>query len=260
LRIRRPAGDVTDRVTLKILRLTNSNDFNPAIPEELRGAALTEAIVRAALDEPVETISRSFWPSERFPPILNEWLDRYEPDLVFIRSAAYWVSFESVPLRFERKLGWLGKWPAKVGNKIGSEPTIATNWLARRARRVAVRTIGGDTYFTPAAAAQHVEDMLRVIVTRESVVALVRGPGHTHNSAGTRSVYARAQRRNQAFEAELKAVCGRMRVAYVSAFSAAAASALSADDVHTVEGGERAFAEVEGPAIVKAWRGREENG
>jgi hypothetical protein len=51
-----------------------------------------------------------------------------------------------------------------------------------------------------------------------------------------------------------------MRVAYVSAFSAAAASALSADDVHTVEGGERAFAEVEGPAIVKAWRGREENG
>lgn len=255
--MRGPAGDGTSGVTLKILRLTNSNDFNPAIPERSRGPALTDAIIRAALDEPVETISRSFWPSERFPPILNEWLDRYEPDLVFIRSAAYWVSFESVPLRFERKLGWLGKWPAKVGNKIGSEPTIASNWLARRGRRAAVRTIGGDTYFTPKAAASHVEDMLRVIVKRESVVALVRGPGHTHNSAGTRRAYARAKSRNEAFESELKAVCGRMRVAYVSAFAAAAASGLGRDDVHTVEGGERAFAEMEGPAIVKAWMARE---
>lgn len=239
---------------MRILRLTNSNDFNDDIPEHLRGDAITRNAVAEAIGEPVETVSRAFWPSPRLPGLLEGWLNEYQPDAVLIRAAAYWVSFESVPLRIERRLGAFGSWPAGLGRAIGSEPTVASNWLARRARRLAVRAIGGDTYFTPAAAAEHVGDLLRVIRAKESLVTVVRGPGHAHNTAGTKGGLRRAQQRNREFEALLEDLCGKMHATFVSAAPAAAAAhALGKDDVHSTAEGQRAFADLEAKAIAAAW-------
>ena len=110
---------------MRLLRLTNSNDYNDEIPELLRGEAITRRLAAEAIGEDVETVSRAFWPSSKLPAKVAGWLDEYEPDMVFIRCAAYWVSFESLPLRIDRTLGRLGRWPAAVGKRLGSEPTVA---------------------------------------------------------------------------------------------------------------------------------------
>ena len=238
---------------MRILRLTNSNDFLDSIPEHLRVGAVTQRVVAEATGEPVDVVSRACWPSAGFPKVLGEWLERYDPDVVLIRCAAYWVAFESVPLRVERRLGWMGKWPAKLGKAMGEEAAIASNRVAASGRRFVVRTVGGDTYFTPEAAANHVEAMLRVVVAKESILPIVRGPGHAHNSAGTRRGLNRALRRIQAFEDKLRVICERMRVPFFSSQSVADPAHLGADDVHSGVEGAQAFGTLEGRAIADAW-------
>jgi len=239
---------------MRLLRLTNSNDYNDEIPELLRGEAITRRLVAEAIGEDVETVSRAFWHGPKLPAKVSGWLDEYEPDMGFIRCAAYWVSFESLPLRIDRTLGRLGRWPAAVGKRLGSEPTVASNRAAVWVRRRLVRAIGGDTYFTPGEATRHVEAVLRVILAKESTIAVVRGPGHAHNTAGTARGQRRALARNGEFDEQLAALCARLRVAYVSARPAAAvAESLGRDDVHSTAAGQRAFAELESPVIAKAW-------
>lgn len=239
---------------MKILRLTNSNDVLESIPAHLRAAAIADDVVHSLTGERPETISRVIWPGPELPAIVARWIERYEPDLVFMRASSFWVCYESVPLHLQRHFGPVGRALGALGLKAGGNPTIATNPVAARLREYAVRTIGGDTHFTPAEAAGHVEDILRVVLKAESVVPVLRGPAHSHNSAGNASGLARSQRRVEEFEERLAALCRTLHVSFTSArILADEAATHLADGLHDDLVGQRDFGELEGRAIATAW-------
>jgi hypothetical protein len=239
---------------VRILRLTNSADEMPAVPDHLRSAAITERIVAEATGEAVETVPRIFWPGPELPAILERWLARYEPDVVLIRCASFWVAYESVPLKLQRTLGKPGAWLGRLGLSVGGNRTIASSGLARVLRQWAVRSIGGSTYFTPEAATESVAAILRSVLAREATVPVVRGPGHTLNAAGNKRGYERALRRNVAFDDQLAELCKRLHVAYIPARAVVdSPTLLHGDDVHSNIEGSRVFGELEGKAIAETW-------
>lgn len=237
---------------LRILRLTNSDDLNEAIPPELRAQALAAKVIEARIGEPVETITRVIWPDPELPDIVESWLERYQPDCVFMRAASYWVTYESVPLRLQRR-GYRGTgWLARLGGAAGANSRLASSAPFRVVRRVAVRIIGGDTYFTPEEAAATVGATLRRIVVRESLVTVVRGPFNAHNSGGTKAGLARSKDRNRQFDSLLASFCGELHVPYVSVHHLADPRAQGGDEVHLNAEAQRMFAEIEGGAIADA--------
>lgn len=237
---------------MRILRLTNSDDLNETIPAELRAPALATKVIEERMGEPVETIARVIWPDPELPDIVESWLDRYQPDCVFMRTASYWVTYESVPLRLQRRAYRGTGWLARLGGAAGANSRLASTAPFRVARRAAVRMIGGDTYFTPEEAAATVAATLRRIVVRESLVAVVRGPFNAHNSSGTKAGLARSKDRNRQFDSLLASVCGELHVPYVSVHHLSDPRAQGGDEVHLNADAQRTFAQIEGGAIAEA--------
>ncbi len=238
---------------MRILRLTNSDDVNESIPAELRTPALAAKVIEARLGEPVETITRVIWPDSELPDIVESWLDRYLPDCVLMRASSYWVSYESVPLRL-RRLAYPGtRWLASAGGAAGANTRLSYSLPFRMIRRAAVRTIGGDTYFTPAAATATVAATLRRIVARESLVAVVRGPFQAHDASGTKTGLARSVARTRHFDSLLAAVCSDLHVPYVSVTHLDDGRTTLGDGVHSHAMAHHMTAEVEGAAIADAW-------
>ena len=239
---------------MRILRLTNSNDLLEDIPPEQRGAAIAESMVAELTGENVETIQRVMWPGDGLPAAVGRWIKEYEPDVVFVRTSSFWVSYESVPVRMGRVLGRLGKVPRKVGLSVGGNWRFASSAPGKALRRVAARTVGGDTYFTPEGAAGHMEALLRAIVVDESVLPVVRGPGHAFNAPGTKRGLARSMRRCDEFEALIRALCEQLHVAYAPAgYIGHSMSFARADEVHEGPEGQRLYGEFEGRLIARAW-------
>ncbi len=240
---------------MRILRLTNSNDLLSTLPPEALSSAVADRVVAEITGVTPETIVRAVWPGPELPGIIQRWLLRYEPDLVFLRAASYWVTYESVPLRVQRQLGAMGSWPSRAGFAVGGNPKFASNQAFKALRRLALRTVGGTTYFTPDEATKHVEAVLRQVLTQESVLAVVRGPGHTYNAVGDATGLRVARRRIDEFEARLSDLCQSLHVPYCSTRLVADDPALlQADGVHDNAEGQRIFGELEGKAIAAAWQ------
>jgi hypothetical protein len=239
---------------VRILRLTNSNDMLADLPPEQMGAAIADQIVRERTGEPVETVIRVAWPGPALPDIVDSWLDRYEPDVVFLRAPGFWVSYESVPVRLQRRLGPLGKWPGELGLKIGGTPRFANSRAGKAARKLMMRTIGGDTYFTPEQATAHVAAVFSVVLARESIIPAMRGPGHPIDSSATRKGLVRATGRVDEFDARLRVLCASLHIAFASARGVVHAdSLLRADELHEGPEGQRLYGELEGHIIADAW-------
>jgi hypothetical protein len=239
---------------VKVLRLTNSNDVLASLAPSLLASEVAARVISDRCGEPVETVSRVIWPGDELPAIVERWIARYEPDIVFLRAASFWVTYESVPLRIQRRMGRVGRWLAVIGLGLGGNPRVASSPLFRAVRRASVRVIGGDPHFTPEEATRHVAETLRVILAHESVIPVVRGPGHTHNAGGDPAGLLRAHARNDAFDAQLAALCATLHVAYASARATADNPAfLQADELHDNPEGQRVFGELEGQAIAAAW-------
>jgi hypothetical protein len=239
---------------MRLLRLTNSNDLQPGVPEAQRAPAITERIVAAATGESVEVINRVIWPGAELPDIVAGWLERFSPDVLFMRASSFWCTYESVPLRLQRRWGRLGAPLSRVGFKAGGHPTVAANPAFRRVRKLAVRTVGGETYFTPPEATRLVADVLRRVLVQEAIVPIVRGPAHAHNSSGTAAGHRRAAQANREFDALLAAMCLGCHVTYVTASGALDnPSFLANDEVHDTAAGHLAIGTLEGEAIAGAW-------
>ena len=239
---------------MKILRLTNSNDVASRLPASQLSAAIADETVARITGEQPDTTVRVIWPGPELPSIVGRWIERYDPDVVFLRASSFWVCYESVPLRIQRRLGLLGRGVGALGLRVGGHPAVASNPLARSLRTYAVRTIGGDTYFTPAEATAHVEATLRTVLSAESVIPVLRGPAHILNSSRNHAGYLRAQARVFDFERRLAALCGALHVSYVSARGPAAdAESFLPDQTHDDLPTQRVFGELEGRAIAEAW-------
>ncbi|MBI5948488.1 MAG: SGNH/GDSL hydrolase family protein [Chloroflexi bacterium] len=238
---------------MRILHLGNSNDVNPLVPEGERAHDVAERTITGLTGEAVETIARVIWPAAELPGIVAGWLERYEPDVVFLRMSSYWVTYESVPLRVERRGGIVGRALARAGFKAGGNATVASSSPFRFGRRMAARNVGGDTFFTPAEAAGHVSDVLRRVLARESVVVAVRGPLHIFNSSGTPEGRERSRRRLFEFDALVAEACRNLHVPYASVAGTATPDLLLPDEVHENAKGARIFGELEGRAVAEAW-------
>ena len=117
-----------------------------------------------------------------------------------------------------------------------------------------MRTMGGDTYFTPPEATQVVADVLRRVLVREAIVPVVRGPANAHNSSGAPAGRRRAEQVNREFDGLLTAMCQGCHVTYVSATGALDNPAyLQRDELHDTAEGHLAIGELEGGAIADAW-------
>jgi hypothetical protein len=123
---------------LKFLWLGNSND-NPARPGVRPGSRRPELMVaelEAFLGRPIALVIKPIWPEEVLPGIVERWMEREKPDIVWLDIAAYWISYESSPKRVSRWFGRAGERAAALGERAGHnlprQSLAATRRLPRR--------------------------------------------------------------------------------------------------------------------------------
>ncbi len=183
---------------------------------------------------------------------MDGWLDRYRPDVLFLRASAYWCSYESLPLRLERRIPLAGHLLARAGTRTG-ESRWADSRPFQLARRTLVRTFGGDVHFEPGAVTEILEQVFRRAARHESLVMAVRGPGFPRDVTESVGGALRAGRRNNALDHALAAMCERLHVAYARHPQEFERAQLGADRFHTNEAGQQVQGEVEGNLIARAW-------
>jgi hypothetical protein len=239
---------------VKILRLTNSDDMNERVPPEQRGAAVTERVVREMLGEEVETVMRVIWPGPALADIVDSWLDRYEPDVVLVRASSYWVTYESMPVRVERRVPLLGPAMAKAVAGAGEHKRFSYGRLGPVVKRAGARLLGGEPHFTPEEAGEYLGQMMRRIAAREGLVAVMRGPAKAFDVRNTARSLKRSEARRDRFERLCEGIAKDVRVPFVSARAIQAGYELLGDGVHLGAAGQETTGRLEGEAIVAAVR------
>lgn len=240
---------------MKVLRLTSSDDFLPSIPENERAYVYAEQVFTAETGIPVETTLKRFWPAPGFDEALERWLDEVEPEMVFFIVPSYPVCYESVPLRLERRLKRVGRL-LNSGSQAAASSRIGSTTLFHAGRRLATRTIGGDTIVTVPEMMAYVERATRKILAREGTVLAIRGP-KTPFGVETPAARARSEGRRQHLNRELRALCDRHHVA-LQLFDEPPHPAedrryVMADRVHMGPGERKKGGEFEGHGMVAAW-------
>jgi hypothetical protein len=199
-----------------LLFLGNSNDLNPDIPDELRSPAVTARLLADAIGEPVDLSVRVIWPDPSLPDLVESWLDRYEPDIVFLKVNWYWWGYESVPRRIERVLGPAGRLPSRAGTKLADTSAVGHSRAFKQLRRLCHRAIGGDAPFTAAQVVDVVDACMARILARESIVLVVKGTA-TYTLQGEPAVWdyrERFERGRDRVEGALESKCRRLGVAW----------------------------------------------
>ncbi len=242
---------------MRVLRLGNSGDSDPTVPEELRMHVVAAALFTAETGEPVEHVRRVAWPSPELPGLLVQWIDRYEPDMVVFVVNGFWFSYRSVPLKLERALGqWVRPVTARA-RRIAATPWPGDSDLFRALNSLALRTIGGATYFSPGEVLATTEDCIKAVVAREGIPMVVRGP-LSPIGAGPGGGRQSAERLRQSVHTGLAALCARYHLEYVGRAEKMDGDEWQAlsrgDGLHVNVQGHRARGEAEGRGMVAAWR------
>lgn len=238
---------------MRVLRLSNSNDEYHRIAPEDRAPAVAARRVTQLTGEPVETVIRYIWPAKGLGDRMEEWVNELQPDVVLVRASSFWVNFESVPVKFERRFGKRVRPVARAGLKVGGNPKFSHNRAFRLGRVIAARTIGGATYFEPQLACDLLMAAVQRICRDESLVVVVRGPSHAHNTTSSVRGLRTSERRRAELERCLDAECKKLRVPFVPRREPLTADHLLNDDVHDNEEGHRLNGELDGDAIAEAW-------
>ncbi|MBK6663378.1 MAG: hypothetical protein IPG47_11790 [Thermoflexaceae bacterium] len=241
---------------MKVLRLANSNDRALDLPEHQRSWKIAEMALSEAIGEPVETVVREIWPSDQLPDLIETWIQRYEPDLVFFKVNAYWTGYESVPLRIERRLGRFGKRLGKVGKDVADRP-VGDAGAFKLGRLVLLRTVGGDTYFTTDYVLKLMEACLRRIIAHEEIVVTVEGSsGRTSGAYGWGGL-ERRRRGQERMYAGMQRMCREMRIAFDGSGTVMAereqAHMRGADSLHRGVEGQREQGLNQGAQMARAW-------
>ena len=223
------------------------------LPAEARSYSQTARLIREAIGEEVEVTPRIIWPSVELPDLIDRWMERYTPDAVIYHINGFWYLYRSTPLRLERRLGPLGRPLSRAGLRLGGSSWFATTRVFHAGRWLALRTIGGDTYFTPEEVVETVEACVRRIIRHEGVGLVVRGQmapwSWTSQPPGAlRSVHTGVQR-----------FCAAAHVAYVAADPDGQVDEnmdfwRRGDRLHTNAPGHSWYARLDADAIVAAWR------
>lgn len=244
---------------LRVLRLTNSDDFTPEIPVAERASAVAECMLAAATRQEVDTVAKGVWPAPELPAIIEGWMVRYEPDMVFFRVASYWFTYESVPLRLERLLGRWVRPVTRLGNRAATNKRIGHNRVFKALQKAALRTIGGATLLTPDETVTLVENCLRPILAREGVGVVVRGPRTPFALSNSERAVRRSEAKRQYVNRRLAEVCARHHLTFApfeSVEDARDDSLRLGDLVHITAEAQRSVGEMEGTAMVREFSRR----
>lgn len=163
---------------VKILRLTTSNDTVHQGPESRVG--WLQRLGEERLGEPLEIVSRAVWPDARLPAAAEKWIEREQPDIVWLVLQSFWFEYLSVPKRLERKFGRVGKVASEAGFKAADKPLVANNFAFRQGRKLLQRTIGGDPHFAIDPLFETIEGLARVSLRNEGRQFVVWGPFSYH--------------------------------------------------------------------------------
>ena len=242
---------------MKILRLTNSNDFYGDVADSDRGYRLIETALSDACGVEVETIRRTIWPADDLPDIVERWVSEHRPDMVFLKTSSYWYSYESVPLKFQRKFGRIGKAAGDAGLRAATTPSVAHNAVFRKLRYFAQATIGGDTNFTVDYTLQTVEAVIRRVLRHEDTLLVVRGSrGGRDRPEVPKKVAARHEARRVEFNTRLNQICADLSVPMVRGSQRRKydPSERQADRFHSNAKGHASSGSFEALALVEIWR------
>jgi hypothetical protein len=242
---------------VKILRITTSEDSEPRVPELERTPAVAARVITDLTGEPVENVQRVFWPTADFPDVVSRWLGKYRPDVVFMVVTSYAFTFESVPLRLERRLGRAGRLINARAQQVAGIHTISDRQVFRLARKGAFRLIGADAHFTPREVLDTTEAAIRRILAFEDVVLAVRGPRRPLAVDGGTRAITRAERKRQFVNTGLKAICAKHHVALhvfeQPPFATDDDDRTFGDRIHANASAQLVEGELQGEFIAKAW-------
>ena len=232
---------------MKVLWLTNSDDTSgSAVPDHLRSYRLAAEIASAATGEDVEMVPKVIWPAPELPDIIDGWIKRYRPDVVYFKMNGYWYLYHSVPRRIERWLGAFGKPVARAGERAGRTNWLAKTWIFNAVRMGFLKTIGGDRFFEPPQVVEHVEACLRKIVQHEDMAVVVQSQiADWDDVQGELHVQSR-----------LRPLCASLHVPFIAKDPRRKLDIDyfgSGDRLHTDEAGHRYFAAIESKALIEAW-------
>lgn len=241
---------------MRVLKVGSSNAFAGDTPDELRTEAVSDVLMEAVTGERWETVVKSHTPSPTLPQAVERWLDRYQPDLVSIWPNVFFINYESVPLKLDRKFGRASKPVVAAGLVAGGNP-----WLNRRgwfhaARRGVKRVIGGVAYVEPESAVASYEGVILAVLRREGT-GLVVGGLPAVGGADWMGLEQAEARRMQVHRG-LRELCARAHVPYYG-FERGCLAAEAPDlwDADRLHGNARALtlaAEIESYLLLEGWR------
>lgn len=243
---------------MRVLKLGTSNDFTTPIPEEARSYRVTQRFLAEATGLPVEVVPRVIWPDPGLPDLIEKWMAKYEPDLVLLIVNPYWMTFESVPLRLQRRFGRAGAVVGNAGTKAASFPRLAYNPVFRAGRRLALKTIGGDVSFEPREVVAVVEQSARRILRQEGVGLVIRGPKNALTHHNDRRGRARGEARRLETHFALQRLAEELHAGYVGSevpiVEPDDAGGYRGDFVHLTEREHAERGRSEGEALLEVWR------
>jgi hypothetical protein len=242
---------------VKILRLTNSNDFYGDVADAERGYRIIEAALSAEFGEEVETIRRIIWPADNLPDLVERWVVEERPDIVFLKTSAFWYAYESVPLKLRRRFGRVGQAVGDSGLKAAATPRVAHNAVFRKLRYYAQATIGGEPHFTIDYCIENLEAVIRRVLRHEDTLLVVRGSrGGRERPDAPKNVAARHEARRIEFNTRLNALCEQLSIPMVRGNQRRKfdPSTRLSDQFHSNARGHAESGSFEAEALARIWR------
>lgn len=202
---------------MKMLFLGNSNDAG----DWFEGGKKRHEIIAERLEEefgePVEVTVKSLWPNENLPGRVAEWIEKSQPDLIYITMSGYWFLYRSVPLRVQRIMGTMGDRVGDAGFRAAESKRWSHNAVFRGTRKALQETIGGDTHFTPQQVIDCMSEVVRTAVRHEGAVVVVKGPHGKKQYSHTPRAAARDERKRRKVHLAMKSLCAQLHVPYEGA-------------------------------------------
>ena len=238
---------------MKVLRLGVSHDVREDIPLEDRQHVVAERMLQEATGLEWETVTKSMWPTEELPGLIDRWVEREQPDMVVLYLAGYWTSFGSTALQLERRVPLAGKPLASVVRKLAENKTASQYESLDRLRGLASAIIGVDFNFDPDELVQLFEGIFRRLLRNEHLVIAVRGPGRPPQRLTKRQERKSVDRANR-FQRGIEDVCTRLHIEHLRYEEPPLHTRIPGDPAHYTAEGSRMVGEQQGELMVRAWR------
>lgn len=250
---------------LKFLWLGNSNDTRSrdGIAAGAHRPELMAAELEALVGRAVTLVLKPIWPEEALPGIVERWMEREKPDIVWLDVASYWVCYESSPERVRRWFGPLGKRAAAYGERAGQNRWLAERRTFRTLRKLTQVMIGGDPPFGTEVVVERITRCARIILRGEETLLVIEAPRGRNNMYATRRAARRGEVRRLRVHRALSALAAELHCGFLGSDASLRDSApirdFANDAFHMNETGHAISATMDFPVLREAVLEHREN-